>query len=42
MNNIEEITLILTRKCNLKCSFCNVLVASIKRLLSSLHSNHEQ
>lgn len=25
VNNIEEITLILTRKCNLKCSFCNVI-----------------
>lgn len=25
MNNIEEITLILTRKCNLKCKFCNVI-----------------
>lgn len=25
MNNVEEITVILTRHCNLKCKFCNVI-----------------
>lgn len=25
MDNIEEITLILTRQCNLKCKFCNII-----------------
>lgn len=28
MNDIEEITIILTRRCNLKCSFCNVVYDS--------------